>query len=61
MKFDQLIKYNVKGSLHTTIFWKYTELFNILKIFLSVTWWKIFLKYIKRSHFHSKKKILYNE
>ena len=23
----------LKGSLHTTMFWKYTELFNILKIF----------------------------
>ena len=29
---------NLKGSLHTAIFWKYTELFNILKIFSSVTW-----------------------
>ena len=27
----------VKGSLHATIFWIYTELFNILKIFLSLT------------------------
>ena len=27
----------VKGSLHTTIFWIYTELFNILKLFLSLT------------------------
>ena len=26
----------VKGSLHATIFWIYTELFNILKIFLSL-------------------------
>ena len=41
--------------MHTAIFWKYTELFNILKIFSSVTRKKIFLKYIKRSHFYSKK------
>ena len=27
-----------KGSLHTTIFWKYTELFNIRETFSSVTW-----------------------
>ena len=33
-----LIIKTLKGSLHTTIFWKYTELFNILEIFSSVTW-----------------------
>ena len=32
------INFCVKGSLHTTMFWKYTELFNILKLFSSVTW-----------------------
>ena len=28
----------VKGPLHATIFWKYTELFNIPTIFSRVTW-----------------------
>ena len=32
----------------------HTELFNILEIFSSVIWQKIFLKYIKRSYFFSK-------
>ena len=29
---------NLKGLLHTTIFWKYTVLFNILERTSSVTW-----------------------
>ena len=35
-KVHKIYHYNsigVEGSLHTTGFWKYTELFNILKIF----------------------------
>ena len=44
-----------KEIISIAIFWKYTESFNILKIFSSVTLWKIFLKYIKRSYFYSKR------
>ena len=32
------ISLRVTGPLHTTTFWKYTKLYNILKIFSSVTW-----------------------
>ena len=38
---------------HNDILKRY-KLFDILKIFSSVTWQKIFLKYIKRSYFYSK-------
>ena len=35
---NTLLFVRIKGSLHTTIFWKYTELFNILEISSGVTW-----------------------